>query len=373
MSTTKITYDFGEFMNFQIKIIDKMNSGKRVYLKTLIDNGLDCLDVPEYQHMIIKPKIKKQKSKQKIKPAIHIEEIEIAEAVIPKVEFVRKVNFTKDDIVEHINTYYENEKTKRTYLNGYKDLPHFISDQLEYDDFWEQFIQNPKIKSILSPMSTYISCNFPIQYAELKKKITLKIKNQIQDEKLKALEKKDDVLKVTADEMLAKYNKYLETKTLGIPNKYFEDLDGIMLGLYCTLPLRDDFHSVSFVERLSEGFNFLNLEKSEITILPKKGAKEQKTFTVPEPLMNLITDSLKKYPREFLFTKPDGSALGSANKNVTRSMKRIFKIDGITICGIRSAFTTKANNSSIQDMIDMAQLQSHTLETSLIYYSKKES
>jgi len=345
-----IDYDFAEYSNKQIKhVIDKINSGRKIYYKTLIKYELEHLaDKNEVKKYIIFPK----------------------EKIVTKAE-PPAPDFTDKDILDFIDEYYSNPKTKTTYKNAINKNSEFNSNTLKSEEFWNNINSITHLKQFLSPISTYISENFPIKYNEIKVKIANEIRNEINKENERAFEKTNLPLIISADEILEKFDSYIKTGTLGMKSKKTETFDGLWLGFYSVLPVRDDFAKVSFINRLSEGFNYLNLEKSEITILRKKGCKNDMTYKIPEPLLKLIEKSLYIYPRDYLFTRDNGEPLGTGNKNVTRAFNRIFN-KKITINDIRKSFATKANNSSPQEMLRMAQLQRHSVDIAILYYTRQE-
>jgi hypothetical protein len=208
-------------------------------------------------------------------------------------------------------------------------------------------------------------------FAQLKNKITEEIGRQIEMEQSRAIQKSHESLVIGAETILNKYQHYIETKDLGdYKSNYLKDIDGLVLGLYATLPLRDDFGRVSFVNRLDEGYNYLNFDDRTLTVIGKKGSKGTRKFKLGMDLMNLISESLTKYPRDYLLIKTDGSAKGNADKLVTQVFQRLFHIK-VTINDIRKAFTTYAESINSDEFMKMAKLQGHNIATAKIYYSRK--
>jgi len=367
MSLVLIKYDIGEYSNQQIKfVLNKINSGKRVHFKTLVKfNCQHLTDLDEVKHCIIFPKKNTKKSAlQQIAEDYAEPEPE------PEPE---QPDFKKEDILNYIETNYTNNKTKTTYKNAITKSGDFNSILLQEDEFWDDFIETTThLKSVLSPISTYISTYKPLKLHGLKIKITDKIKSLIEKENQRAQQKTNLPLVISADEMLDKWQNIVNSN-IDFSNISYQGMTDILwLGLYTTLPVRDDFGKVSLTNQLEDGLNYLNLDTNEITVLGKKGSKIDRVFNLSKPLMYLITKSFEIFPREYLFTKTDGSALGLGNKSFTRAMKRLFN-KKVTINDVRKAFTTKALNSSIQEFIVMAEKQGHSVNTALLYYTRENS
>jgi len=368
MSLVLVKYDIGEYTNQQIKhVLDKINKGRRVHMKTLVKFNCEHLaELDEVKHCIIFPKKNTKKS------ALQQIAEDYAEPE-PEPQPEPEPDFTKEDILNYIQTNYTNEKTKTTYKNAVIKSGDFNSISLQNDEFWDDFIiSTTHLKSVLSPISTYISTYKPLKLNDLKVKITNQIKSLIGQETERAQQKTNLPLVISADEMLDKWQNIVNSN-IDFSNISYQGMTDILwLGLYTTLPVRDDFGKVSLTNQLEDGFNYLNLETNEITVLGKKGSKTDRVFNLSKPLMELIVISFEIFPRDYLFTKTDGSALGLGNKSFTRAMKRIF-MKKVTINDVRKSFTTKALNSSIQDFIEMAKKQGHSVNTALLYYTRENS
>ncbi len=337
------------------RIENKLKQNKKVNVATLIKYDLnDIMQDEKYNHLI-------NFSKKNVNP-------------LKKPEPVVEPKFNSDDIVNFIKNYYiKNLKTQKIYLNKYSKIS-FTSDDLinNLDSIID--IENDKsVKHILSPISTFLKHNFVGKFPELLQKITESIGKAIEFENVRAIIKNKETLVISGDEMIEKYKHYLETEELGNHSSYYEKLtDGLILGFYVNFPLRDDFGNVSFENKLETGSNFLDLKKHQITILPKKGQKEQRIFDLPEDLIKLLDESLKLFPRNYLFINSYGNFIKRFDKKVTIAFKRIFpQIPKVTINDIRRAFTMYSENAGEKEYLEMLKVQSHSLNTSRIFYVRK--
>ncbi len=338
--------EFGVLYLYQQKLIIKnLNAGKRVGIKTLKKHKLEhLLQIKGVKEQVIFPKDYQE---------------EITNLPSP--------TFTKQDIVEWIGTNYSNQGTKTTYLNRYKSCPDFTSDDLlvETVDF-EAFIPANSIKQVLSPLSQYLKEKYPTQFNDLKTKITAQINLELNREKVKASRKQEEPLVVTAQELKNNYEHILCED-----DNYSTDRMKLLLGLYTELPLRDDFGNVSFTDKLNDGFNFINLETGTFTVLPKKGAREQKTYELSPRLITLVKRSIELFPRDYLFTSSTvGQPKGKCDKMLTQLYRKYFK-KKLTINDIRKSFTSDArHNGTIADEIEMAETQQHSINTANTFYQR---
>jgi len=385
----------------QRRIINRLQSGQSVYVSTVVKHGLDAFVTdPRFSSLIKFPKrqtrrpVRASRSEtgtQYIVPATTVEPpvMETRDHIMTpaydvvdyrvSTEHRKPAVFTKSDIVAFIKEFYSpSKKTRRTYLTRYqtKRLDDFDSNDLLDDAWWDSFVaQHKYIKQIISPISTYLKHNHVGQFGALKRKVTAEIARQIELENARAIEKTRMPLKIGATTILDKWNAYSVTDTMeGYKGKsaYQLDKDGLILGLYATMPLRDDFGRVSFTNRLDEGYNFLDLDRKEITVLGKKGSMIDRTLPVSDVLIRFIQESLEEFPRQFLFIKEDGTAVGALDKNVSRAFKRIFG-KHITINDIRKSFTSYAENASPEEFVRMAKLQGHSVGTAKLFYTRRDA
>jgi len=386
----------------QRRIINRLQSGQSVYVSTVVKHGLDAFVTdPRYSSLIKFPKrqthrpvraTRSESGTQYIVPVTTVEEpvVETRDYIMtPGYEVVnyrktipldrKPAVFTKADIVQFIKEFYSpDKKTRKTYLTRYqaKRLDDFDSNDLLDPAWWDSFVaQHKYIKQIISPISTYLKHNHVGKFVSLKRKITGEIARQIELENARAIEKTKLPLKIGASTILDKWNAYTVTDTMeGYTGRsaYQLDRDGLILGLYATMPLRDDFGRVSFTDRLNEGFNFLDLDRKEITVLGKKGSMVDRTLPVSNVLVRFIQESLEEFPREFLFIKEDGTAVGALDKHVSRAFKRIFG-KKVTINDIRKSFTSFAEGASPEEFIRMAKLQGHSVATAKMFYTRRDA
>ena len=356
------------------KTISKLLNGKKVRVSTILKYDLKSLITDTRLNPFIIFSKKHRNPIKNITPAsaVSVEEPTIETKTKSKIKKV--AYFTKDDIISFITQFYTDKtSTKKTYLIRYSKVPNFTSDDLKNHEFFNNFVKDNKfVKQILSPISTYLKHNFVGQFADLKNKITAEIGRQLDVEQSKAIQKSHEPLVINAESILDRFQHYIKTGDLGVEYKsnYLKDIDGLILSLYATLPLRDDFGKVSFIDRLNEGYNYLNFDDRTITVLGKKGSKLTRKFKLSEDLMNLIFQSLNDFPRNYLLIKTDGSAKGNADKLVTQVFQRLFDIK-VTINDIRKSFTTYAEGVGADEFIKMADIQGHSVATAKIYYSRK--
>ncbi len=362
--------------NAKKRIQKQLQNGKMVRVSTLVKNDMtDIIKNKDYNDLI--KFSKKHPNPIKIIKAIDIEKPQM-ETKSHKITTKKMAMFDSNDIIKFIENYYiKNNSTQKTYLYKYTKTPYFTSMDLLDDTKFDKLIDiknDSSVKHILSPISIYLKNNQVGQFPNLLKKISNTIGEAIQYEQSRAIQRSQSQLPITAEEMIDKFDKYLETGDLGRhQSEYQKNIDGLILGLYAFLPLRDDFGKVTFVDNLNKKMNFLNLETNQITILGKKGMKENRTFDITEELMNLIITSLKEYPREFLFIKSDGLPFGKMDKQITKTFKRIFpNIEKVTINDIRRAFTKYSEIQGEDKYIQMAQKQGHSLATARIFYTRND-
>lgn len=385
-----ITFDFGEYSNETIRVIERINKGKRVRRSTLTKHNLEkFLDNPAVSALVIEAKAKRVAPQNQLTPpSVSVE----ATNKVPR----RQLKFEKKDVVEFIKNYYPDNKTKEGYLSRYDNnrqkktithLPDFTNEDLEDDQFWNDFINIKNIKKALSPLSTYLQSMFPGNFDELKKKVTGAIRDKIDDETANAIAKNTLPLAISADTMLNKWKEFKETGDLKIDTKYYsrvkgekrkmrDMLDAIILGLYVTIPVRDDFGKVTFGTNGSNqksGFNYIDFGKKHFMILPKKGKNNQTRYLkLPDFLLNMISDYVDTYDLEYLITKEKDlkTPVGDADKRVTKAMERIFE-KKITINDIRKSFTTYVRAVGSDAIKEMANIQGHSLQVANTYYIRE--
>ena len=343
--------EFGVYYTYAMKqAIRKINSGRRVHLKTLKKlNLLHFLEIEGVKARVIFPK-------------------DYTEEEVPT-PYPKPV-FTKQDVIEFIESYYTNEATKKVYLNRYKKCPDYTSDDLLVPtvDF-TAFIDETSIKQVLSPLSQFLKQKYPHQYQGLKDKISNQIKYEIDKEKVKASRKQGNPLVVSVKELEDTYEEYFNNTT---PENltYNVDRTRLLLGLYTEFPLRDDFGKVSFFDNLRHGFNYLDVENKQITILPKKGATERKVYDMSQRLVDMVKDSLNRFPREYLFMSSTPlHPKGNCDKLLTQLFKKVFN-KKITINDIRKAYSTNSRLGTVEEEVEMAHTQNHSVNTANTYYQR---
>ena len=292
----------------------------------------------------------------------------------------KKVYFTSEDIKTHIENrtcsdthkknqlyYYNNKKNAFTSNDLYVDSP-FVIKLMERTSFRES------IKQYLTSQGLHETAQYKAVYAQLE---TFRKNNQHLNKQNVEIRNDTEALKVTRNQLV----------------KMTESLTGderIISRLYHlnTCHIRNDFHTV-YLKKQTQKANYLDLgtNKFYLNIYKSegKGLNDEKIYDIDEVTISLIKESIKIYPRTFLFCSKYDPNLPMDPKEsselLRNPVKRTFNIESLYISDLRSAHATWAyrvysNNQKVLNLAEREKIASdmcHSTEMQQSTYLRKRS
>jgi len=221
------------------------------------------------------------------------------------------------DIEKHFSTYYDPYKkrgftyspnTIKSYIAKYRLLnnPYHYKRQIT-EKYVNDLVLEKKLNArvYLSALKT-ISEVVPEYHQYISPEMNLYISEVIDNLNTKARGEAYERTKTIKDDEINMND--LQNKILNMKDKTSQDY--ILLKLYQEYPARDDFGNLLvMVEKTRRAINSYSIKSNTITLNKYKTAnlygKQTKKLSIE--LGKLIRASLEKEPRQYLFTKPDGS------------------------------------------------------------------
>jgi integrase len=182
---------------------------------------------------------------------------------------------------------------------------------------------------------------------------------------------------VTWDEVEKMYAKLSK-------ENYASDEHMLIAFYYMLRPRRQlDYHRIKVIQHEGDKVKGLDTyvdllaKKPFIAISRYKTAKSYKTWKWPlaQQHVDIIKESLRKTPREYLFTKANGEPYSIPNSYTKRSNRMLHKIFGkaVTVNILRHSFSTHRDadkSLTLWDRMEDAKAMGHSLETHLSYVLK---
>jgi hypothetical protein len=300
---------------------------------------------------------------------------------------------TNQFIINKLSQNIENQTTKKTYISKLESLSLKLQKPI-YDILKNPILYYPKIDQMIESDAT--KKNFITMIMAVfkniddlnKKKQTAhkewkKIHEDLREKEEKRYKKNKPNARqlenyISFEEIEAKYNELLKSD----PHKSkLCSQEYVLLSLTLNIrPKRADFGNISIVsneriESLTNNYMVIDKNTNSYLILTEyKTAKKYETIkeALPESFYKDIRDSLKKYPRNFLFTDRNSNPYlekKSYSSFVIRTFEKLFnKKIGVTM--LRHIYIREKldfNNMTQEELEDEARLMTHSPELQRLY------
>jgi integrase len=169
---------------------------------------------------------------------------------------------------------------------------------------------------------------------------------------------------------------------IALADSQYGSFDHLLLAMYCLIePLRQNFGDVKLCKKDlgCDDKNFLILPKGVLVLNKYKTARRYGRYEreLPGPLMDIIHESLRQYPREHLFVGSDGGPYTSQNGFTQFSNKTLRRIFGkrFTVSMMRHSFISGLdfNREVPASLFEKAKNMAHSLTTQQMYRRKVQA
>lgn len=268
------------------------------------------------------------------------------------------------------------ELTRKVYISRIKKLKKLFknTDELKHADGVLKALESSSLNTKLSYLNTIIAL----------KKYSSAFNIDLNDYQSKQYdlinEREENLSGDIQNKPVVPYSKLIEIRERYGQMEYggFEHL---ISSLYTMIaPLRDDFGNVEFIVKDSDDndiSNFYNLKTHTLILNDYKGSNyirnkkdKKKKIVFPKELHNVIEESLKNYPRDYLVTKKKLKSFDElyANGNLSFIVKEVFSV---TINDIRHSFASKdvvGKGLNLKELKSDASGMMHGLPTHMTYF-----
>jgi hypothetical protein len=261
-----------------------------------------------------------------------------------------------------------------SYISGAKTLNNLIENPQES---FKQLEETTKIKHSPSNHHIYISSVVAFIKYILKNEQLLKKWKEIEKTNWKPIAEHYEENKPT-DLQSSKIMSFEEINTI---RESLEkgSLERLLLGFYTLIePIRADYYATEIVksqEAESTEENYIVLTATSSKLIVKDFKTKQKydkiENTLSDELRNELEESLKKYPRKYLFVMEDKQSPFTRklfSNWACRTLTRILK-QPMTLTALRHIYITNKikNKTSIKELKDIASKMGHSRDLQRIY------
>jgi hypothetical protein len=293
-----------------------------------------------------------------------------------------KPMFTKNDVIEYINTY-TNLNTINAYMSAYDNtrhrspdthLPNFTSDDLLRPEFLEDLKKHKKFKHMVSPLPSFLKkYNDSPGIKDLITRIQRYIKELSVQYLLTAVSRADIPLVISRQELIDTFEQSY-TRLIDVNRKNSMSRESraelfnlaIISGLYGHVSaFRDDIGHVNLTDKT--GDNYLDEKTLYINTHKTASTYGRSAHVLPEDLLEIIAMSRLEFDRKYLIINENDTAK-KIDKVITALLKKALN-KKVTLTDIRRAWTTESLTSA-EDTIDTAANLNHSVQTALLVYRR---
>jgi hypothetical protein len=305
--------------------------------------------------------------------------------------FVRKIDYT--DFVKDLKDQLDKTKLSTFTKTTLNTTLNKINTATK-DTFTKEVINvlNNKLTDNINTKYTFVATiKSIIKNTQLKDILTKTELELIENEflKLKELKTNKDYTPTATDKQNDRHIPFKELRVkLDSHKDKLTQLDHLTYALYTYQPpLRADYNAVRIlndkysVNELDRKENYYSVKDNKFIMYEYKTSKidqEANVFTAPKDLQKLITDSLKRTPREYLIYNEN---IGSVNRPVSANFlghkiqfisNELFKIP-ISITDIRHSYASEngLNTRPYNEVEKSAKIMGHGLTTNQLLYKKE--
>jgi hypothetical protein len=305
--------------------------------------------------------------------------------------FVRKIDYT--DFVKDLKDQLDKTKLSTFTKTTLNTTLNKINTATK-DTFTKEVISvlNNKLTDNINTKYTFVATiKSIIKNTQLKDILTKTELELIENEflKLKELKTNKDYTPTATDKQNDRHIPFKELRIkLDSHKDKLTQLDHLTYALYTYQPpLRADYNAVRIlndkysVNELDRKENYYSVKDNKFIMYEYKTSKidqEANVFTAPKDLQKLITDSLKRTPREYLIYNEN---IGSVNRPVSANFlghkiqfisNELFKIP-ISITDIRHSYASEngLDKRPYTEVEKSAKIMGHSLTTNQLLYKKE--
>lgn len=162
----------------------------------------------------------------------------------------------------------------------------------------------------------------------------------------------------------------------------------LVIGMYTLIPpLRNDYNNVHIIDSVANNgvsnvassvntianstssFNYYNTVTRELKVYCTK-SKKYHCVTVPNELANIIAETLRFMPREYLFVTQHGKPFSNTSNmynQIIKHLRAVINEDSFTINTFRHLYASKSFTGTVQDRIAAQKGMLHNAENHLRY------
>ena len=162
----------------------------------------------------------------------------------------------------------------------------------------------------------------------------------------------------------------------------------LLIGMYTLIPpLRNDYNNVHIIDSVASSgvssavssantianftssFNYYNTVTKELNVYCTK-SKKYHSVIVPDELADIITETLRFMPREYLFVTQHGKPFSNSSNmynQIIKHLRAVINEDSFTINTFRHLYASKSFTGTVQDRIAAQKGMLHNAENHLRY------
>ena len=162
----------------------------------------------------------------------------------------------------------------------------------------------------------------------------------------------------------------------------------LVIGMYTLIPpLRNDYNNVHIIDSVANNgvsnvassvntianstssFNYYNTVTRELKVYCTK-SKKYHAVTVPDELANIIAETLRFMPREYLFVTQHGKPFSNTSNmynQIIKHLRAVINEDSFTINTFRHLYASKSFTGTVKDRIAAQKGMLHNAENHLRY------